>query len=39
MTEAADLILRNAEVHSLTEPDTTDEALAVRDGQIGRAHV
>lgn len=36
MTEAADLILRNAEVHSLTEPDTTDEALAVRDGRIVR---
>lgn len=36
MTEAADLILRNAEVHTLTDPDETHEALAVRDGRIVR---
>ncbi len=36
MTEAADLILRNAEVHTLTDPDATHEALAVRDGRIVR---
>ncbi|MEM4780734.1 MAG: amidohydrolase [Halalkalicoccus sp.] len=36
MTEAADLILRNAEVHTLAEPDETHEALAVRNGRIVR---
>lgn len=36
MTEAADLILRNAEIHSLTEPDEIYEALAVSDGRIVR---
>lgn len=36
MTEAADLILRNAEIHSLTEPDAIYEALAVRGGRISR---
>lgn len=36
MTEAADLLLRNAEVHTLTDPDAIHEALAVRDGRIVR---
>ncbi len=36
MTAAADLILTDAEVHSLSEPDETCEALAVRDGRIVR---
>lgn len=36
MTSAADLILTNAEIHTLTEPDETTEALAVRDGEIIR---
>ncbi|MFC6903974.1 amidohydrolase [Halalkalicoccus tibetensis] len=36
MTEAADLMLRNAEVHTLAEPDETYEALAVRNGRIVR---
>jgi predicted amidohydrolase YtcJ len=36
MTERADLIVTNAEVHTLTEPDETYEALAVRDGEIVR---
>ncbi|MCT9097782.1 amidohydrolase [Haloarchaeobius sp. HME9146] len=36
MTDAADLVLTNAEVHTLTEPDETAEAVAVRDGQIVR---
>ncbi len=36
MTEAADLLLTNAEVHSLTEPDTVHEAVAIRDGGIVR---
>lgn len=36
MTERADLIVTNAEVHTLTEPDETYEALAVRDGEIIR---
>ncbi|WIV66512.1 amidohydrolase [Natrialbaceae archaeon AArc-T1-2] len=34
MTEAADLILRNAEVHTLADPDETHEAVAIRDGEI-----
>ncbi|AUV82948.1 amidohydrolase [Salinigranum rubrum] len=36
MTAAADLILTDAEVHSLSDPDETYEALAVRDGRIVR---
>jgi predicted amidohydrolase YtcJ len=36
MTEAADLVVTNAEIHTLTEPDTVHEALAVRDGEIVR---
>jgi predicted amidohydrolase YtcJ len=36
MTEAADLVLTNAEVHALTDPDETAEAVAVRDGEIVR---
>ncbi|WP_121820495.1 amidohydrolase [Halostella salina] len=36
MTEAADLILTNAEVHTLTDSDGTAEAVAVRDGRIVR---
>ena len=41
MTQAADLVLTNAEIHTLTDPDRTAEALAVRDGEIvrvGRAY-
>ncbi|WP_415379064.1 amidohydrolase [Halosimplex sp. TS25] len=34
MTAAADLVLTNAEVHALTDPDETSQALAVRDGRI-----
>lgn len=36
MTEAADLLVTNAEVHTLTRPDETHEAVAVRDGRIVR---
>jgi predicted amidohydrolase YtcJ len=36
MTEAADLLLTNAAVHTLTRPDETHEAVAVRDGRIVR---
>ncbi len=36
MTAAADLLLTNAEVHSLGSPDETASALAVRDGEIVR---
>ncbi|WP_435077320.1 amidohydrolase [Halococcus sp. AFM35] len=36
MTEPADLVLTNAEVHSLADPDETAEALAVRDGEVAR---
>ena len=36
MTAEADLVCTNAEVHSLTEPDETYEAVAVRDGEIVR---
>jgi predicted amidohydrolase YtcJ len=36
MTAAADLILTNAEIHTLTDPDETAEAIAVRDGDIVR---
>ncbi len=34
MTEAADLLLENAEVHTLTNPDERYDAVAVRDGEI-----
>jgi predicted amidohydrolase YtcJ len=34
MTEAADLVLRNAEVHTLGDSDETYEAVAVRDGRV-----
>ena len=36
MTAAADLIVTNAEAHTLTDPDTVHEAVAVRDGAIVR---
>jgi hypothetical protein len=36
MAAPADLILANAEVHTLTDPDETTEAVAVRDGRIVR---
>jgi len=36
MTDPADLVLTNAEVHTLDTPDETHEALAVRDGEIVR---
>jgi len=36
MTEAADLLLTGAEVHALTDPDRTAEAVAIRDGEIVR---
>ena len=36
MTQAADLVLRNAEVHALTDPDRVAEAVAVRNGRIVR---
>ncbi len=36
MTTAADLILTNAAVHTLTTPDRIHEAIAVRDGEIVR---
>jgi predicted amidohydrolase YtcJ len=36
MTEAADSVFLNAEVHTLADPDETDEALAVRDGRVVR---
>jgi predicted amidohydrolase YtcJ len=34
MAAAADLVVRNAEVHTLTDPDRTAEAVAVRDGRV-----
>jgi len=34
MTAAADLVLTNAEIHTLTDPDERAEALAIRDGRI-----
>ncbi|WP_411964047.1 amidohydrolase [Haloferax sp. YSMS24] len=37
MTAAADLVLTNAEVHTLESPDETHEAVAIRDGEIVRA--
>ncbi|MDZ7700666.1 MAG: amidohydrolase [Halobacteriales archaeon] len=36
MTAAADLVLTNAEVHTLATPDATHGAVAVRDGAIVR---
>ena len=36
MTQAADRVFRNAEVHTLGEPDETHEAVAVRDGRVVR---
>ena len=36
MAAPADLILANAEVHTLADPDETAEAVAVRDGRIVR---
>jgi hypothetical protein len=36
MTEAADRIFTNAEVHTLARPDETHEAVAVRDGRTVR---
>jgi len=36
MTDAADLVLTNGEVHPLTDADETAEAVAVRDGEIVR---
>jgi predicted amidohydrolase YtcJ len=36
MTAPADVILTNAEVHTLTDGDETAEAVAVRDGEIVR---
>ncbi|SEH16658.1 hypothetical protein SAMN04487967_2768 [Natronorubrum sediminis] len=36
MTEAADRLLIDAAIHSLTDPDTVHDAMAVRDGEIVR---
>ncbi|MUV87707.1 amidohydrolase family protein [Natronomonas sp. CBA1123] len=36
MTQAADRIFTNAEVHTLADPDETHEAVAVRDGRTVR---
>ncbi|CQR49380.1 MULTISPECIES: amidohydrolase [Haloferax] len=36
MTASADLVLTNAEVHTLGSPDETHEAVAVRDGEVVR---
>ena len=36
MTERADLVLRNGEIHTLAPGDPTAEAVAVRDGEIVR---
>ena len=36
MTEAADRVFRNAEVHTLGESDEIHEAVAVRDGRVVR---
>jgi predicted amidohydrolase YtcJ len=36
MAAPADLVLTNAEVHTLADPDGTAEAVAVRDGRIVR---
>ena len=34
MTAAADLVIYDAELHTLTEPDETHEAIAIRNGEI-----
>ena len=39
MVERADLIITNAEIHTLTETDETHEAVAIRDGEIVRVGV
>ncbi|MFC5133905.1 MULTISPECIES: amidohydrolase [Haloferacaceae] len=36
MSEAADRVFLNGEVHTLAEPDATHEAVAVRDGEVVR---
>ena len=36
MTRPADLVVTNAEVHTLADPDETHEAFAVRDGRVVR---
>ncbi|NHX36973.1 MULTISPECIES: amidohydrolase [Halolamina] len=36
MTEAADTVFVDGEIHTLTDPDETHEAVAVRDGEIVR---
>ncbi|GAB7095888.1 amidohydrolase [Halolamina litorea] len=36
MTEAADTVFLDGEIHTLTDPDETHEAVAVRDGEIVR---
>ncbi|SIS08579.1 amidohydrolase [Natronorubrum thiooxidans] len=36
MTDAADRLLVNAEIHSLSDPDTVFEAAAIRDGELVR---
>ena len=36
MTEPADLVVVNAEVHTLADPDETYDAFAVRDGRVVR---
>jgi predicted amidohydrolase YtcJ len=36
MTDPADLVVTNAEVHTLADPDETHEAFAVRDGRVVR---
>jgi predicted amidohydrolase YtcJ len=36
MTQAADTVFVDGEVHTLTDPDETHEAVAVRDGRIVR---
>ena len=36
MTDPATLVLTNGEVHTLTDPDTVHEAVAIRDGEIVR---
>ncbi|WP_339104891.1 amidohydrolase [Haloterrigena salinisoli] len=36
MTEAADLLLIDGEIHALTDPDIVYEAMAIRDGEIVR---
>ena len=36
MSQAADLVLTNAEVHTMGDPDETVEAVAIRDGRVVR---